>query len=820
MRDRAPAKLPKLVIASRRNIFLAAGLIWFVTIAGVWWFHAWQLRAITTVQKEEARIDASNLTKLNSSHAASVLERLDRLLRFLAEMTQEDRYVLKVVGAIASRIHLQQGVAAHVSIVSHDGAVLYSSADALIGMDLSDKPFFRAHQSHDTGELLISDPVQEPVSGKWLIPLSRRINRKDGSFDGIALSAIPVAYFIQQYESVELLPQSIQLLAKVDGVILARLRGKSVVLGNMRSGQRILEDIRKGNTSGDAVARSEVDGIERAYHYRVVPGFPLIVMAGLSVDEVVALADESRNALVVESSLLTLVLSILVGAILSVVLRQRRQIEEGSRLTRFLLDGEERWNLALQGAGTTLWDWNARDDQIYVLSSGENPLDPLREMSFSMSEWLAMVHPQDRQKARDKFVAHLQQKGPLYEMELRHLGGGAEYRQYVVHGVSQFDTGHRVTRMTGYARDCTVERLAEAAAKVRTAQLDAVFELSSDGFVTFDEGRRVKFVNRAFEQITGLPLDAVAGLSSDEFVKKLQARCEPTQLFPEMSRLREIARSVGRNDFGLVELAQPHRRVLRVSLKETSQDAVSQIIFLRDMTQLVEVEEMKSEFLAMAAHELRTPMTSIMGFVELLVTGEIPPEHSTEFHEIILGQCHRIAKILDELLDLARIEAGGSKEFNITNVNLKEVVKEVVDSFNVPQGRVAPDVDLPDLMCRADAGKARQVILNILSNAYKYSSEQCGPVNVTLVPLASHEIGKYVGIKIVDCGQGMAPKELERVFERFFRADKADGTPGTGLGMSIVKEIMDVLGGQVLIESAVGFGTAVTLLFPCDSGQG
>jgi signal transduction histidine kinase len=170
--------------------------------------------------------------------------------------------------------------------------------------------------------------------------------------------------------------------------------------------------------------------------------------------------------------------------------------------------------------------------------------------------------------------------------------------------------------------------------------------------------------------------------------------------------------------------------------------------------------------------------------------------------------------ILDELLDLARIEAGGSQDIHLTRINLREVVQGLVNSFQLPQGRVAPQVVLPDLYCSADLRKVNQIVLNILSNAYKYSAGQGGLVSITLAGPELTENDHLAGIVIQDHGMGMAPQHVALIFERFYRVDKSCAIPGTGLGMSIVKELMDLLKGKILITSALGQGTTVTLLFP------
>ncbi|MEI7612580.1 MAG: HAMP domain-containing sensor histidine kinase [Betaproteobacteria bacterium] len=232
---------------------------------------------------------------------------------------------------------------------------------------------------------------------------------------------------------------------------------------------------------------------------------------------------------------------------------------------------------------------------------------------------------------------------------------------------------------------------------------------------------------------------------------------------------------------------------------------------------------MKSEFLATAAHELRTPMASIFGFSEILLTQEFDEDRRHEFLSIIHKQSKLMASILNELLDLARIEERRGKDFVFQATDVQALVNEVVDGFKLPEGRSAPTLLMPTetLFIMADQKKAQQAIINVLSNAFKYSPED-GEICVTIERAVIDAIGDadtralsdMVTIRILDHGIGMTPEQLERVFQRFYRADTSGKIPGTGLGMSITKEIINLHHGVIDISSQISYGTVVTLKFP------
>jgi signal transduction histidine kinase len=269
-------------------------------------------------------------------------------------------------------------------------------------------------------------------------------------------------------------------------------------------------------------------------------------------------------------------------------------------------------------------------------------------------------------------------------------------------------------------------------------------------------------------------------------------------------------------------MAGSGRHVLEIGLRLSDTETVSQILYFRDVTRETEVDRMKSEFLSHAAHELRTPMASIYGYSELMMTQEFAEQERSEFMAIIHRQCEQMISIINELLDLVRIDDRRGKDFQFVSVDAVDLLRAVSADFGVPANREAVLLEVSVACCtvRADPQKLRQVVRNILSNAYKYSFAG-GSVTISLLDVALDPSGVpgRVGICVRDEGMGMTPAQLARVFERFYRADASGNVPGTGLGMSIVKEIIELHGGTVDIVSQLGQGTTVTLWLPAASDR-
>ncbi|MCF8211192.1 MAG: hypothetical protein K9K38_17590, partial [Rhodoferax sp.] len=364
-------------------------------------------------------------------------------------------------------------------------------------------------------------------------------------------------------------------------------------------------------------------------------------------------------------------------------------------------------------------------------------------------------------------------------------------------------------------RDIRARRAADLVIQDRTEQLNAIFALSPDGFVTFDRERRVKYVSPAFTRMTAQAAGVLDGLDERGFSDWLGQRCNAGSSGLDITALRNKVAEKKADASQTIEITGDGKRVLKIGLRCSDSTSVSQILYFRDVTHETEVDQMKSEFLSTAAHELRTPMASIFGFSEVLLHQELDRESQKEFLDIIYKQSKLMAKILDELLDLARIESRRGKDFRYSQVCLQDLAADLAKSFIPPEGRDPVELVLPEdrALVLADSGKLRQAMLNVLSNAYKYSPGG-GPVVLEIGTASQYCATPRIWIHISDQGIGMTPEQRERVCERFYRADTSGKTSGTGLGMSIVKEIIDLHGGELAISSTLGQGTRVSFCLP------
>ncbi len=357
-------------------------------------------------------------------------------------------------------------------------------------------------------------------------------------------------------------------------------------------------------------------------------------------------------------------------------------------------------------------------------------------------------------------------------------------------------------------------------ARRRSQQMDTILELGQNGMVLVDPGGHVLHANGALLRMLDMRREQLPGLTAAALDAHLAGLLEPGQpcgpwFGGAAADPTERAAARGDTPSRVLRLARPRACVVEISARRSEDGALA--IYLRDITAEFEVDRMKSEFLTTAAHELRTPMVSVFGFTELLLNRPIDETRRRDVLQTIHRQCGRLITMVNDLLDLARIESRQGQVLQRRSVDLTELVQEAVQAQHVGDRmhRIALSLGTPGTApatARLDRDKTVQALSNVLSNAVKYSPAG-GEIRVDLVP-GRLESQPTLGVRVRDPGIGMSAPQLARVFERFYRADPSGNIPGTGLGMSLVKEIVELQGGRIEIDSKEGQGTTVTLWFP------
>jgi len=368
-----------------------------------------------------------------------------------------------------------------------------------------------------------------------------------------------------------------------------------------------------------------------------------------------------------------------------------------------------------------------------------------------------------------------------------------------------------------YLKDLRATYDQQRAISIKNAEIDAIFTLSPDGLASFDDNGRLSAHNRSLCEILGVDPDHLkSGISHGDF----WALIKNISHAPE----QEIVTRSTATEEGVIAINSPKEKLIRYSkqIPRQDQDSQSCVYYFRDITREFQLDAMKSSFLATAAHELRTPLTTILGFSELLSTQEYGEQERLELANSIFRHSLQLRDLINDLLDLAKIEATGVNLLKTKAHDVRSILTDLFNGTSVPrEGKrfidrheITLEMDTTgSLVAMLDEDKIRRAIHNLLSNAAKYSAASV-PIKLS-VQTVDRSGRKFINIRVTDHGIGMTPDELNHAFVRFWRADNTSGSiPGTGLGLSLVKEIVDMHHGTVDIASQYGVGTTVSLLLP------
>ena len=335
------------------------------------------------------------------------------------------------------------------------------------------------------------------------------------------------------------------------------------------------------------------------------------------------------------------------------------------------------------------------------------------------------------------------------------------------------------------------------------------------------------------EQILARLADGVALLDPDGRIVRVNdglARLIDAPRPPEGSAFRDAVRSPELDE--LIEDAVTSRRTLERDVRLWAQrsrllratatplvreDGVALVLVLHDLTEVEAAHRMRQDFVANVSHDLRTPLTSVRGYAETLLDGGLEDvEHREEFVRIIRDQTTRLQALVDDLMTLAELERPGAA-LRLERFDLREPVEHqaAVARDRARRAGLAFEVDsAPPIEVRADRARIEQVMANLLDNAVKYTER--GGVRVSM-----GVDGRRAWCAVRDTGPGIPSEDLPRIFERFYRVDKARSRElgGTGLGLSIVKHIANLHGGEVSVDSTLGHGSTFRFEIPLEPGD-
>ena len=379
----------------------------------------------------------------------------------------------------------------------------------------------------------------------------------------------------------------------------------------------------------------------------------------------------------------------------------------------------------------------------------------------------------------------------------------------IIQVTRKFSEGDFTHRIINYSKDeigeltLTLNKMAQdledkiKEIRQQNQELAAIFNSMIEGIVVIDKTSRIVSLNPAIEKIFGVSKEDAQGKIFLETIRN--------------NEILEIINKVLSNGKVLsaeVTLVFPVQGIFEVNATPIFEnDSVNGcLVVIHDITEIRRLETIRRDFVANVSHELKTPLTSIKGFVETLLEGALDDkENNRNFLKIIQSHAERLDSLVNDLLSLSSLE---SKEMVLykEEINLNHELTEVISGFKSQVKKKGIEIknEIPaGISLKADKGRIKQVFTNLIDNAVKFNKEK------GFVRIYAEQLNNKIRISVEDSGIGIPAKDIPRIFERFYRVDKARSRElgGTGLGLSIVKHIVELHGGMVEVESTEGLGS-------------
>jgi two-component system, OmpR family, phosphate regulon sensor histidine kinase PhoR len=389
------------------------------------------------------------------------------------------------------------------------------------------------------------------------------------------------------------------------------------------------------------------------------------------------------------------------------------------------------------------------------------------------------------------------------ERLVRQIGLGENPRTFLVDGAVQ-------TQRVALALEAIAKRQQMLEQKISegTFGTQTIFRAMQDGLLVVDVERRITLANETLGQLFGLSeisvganlLETIRDATLDQLIAETLRGGEPRQC--ELVLAHSTDRSAR-----YIELSA-------VPMKNDRSEVTGAVVLFHDITELKKLDQVRRDFVANVSHELRTPLSILHGYIETLRDNpKTAPGELARILEIMERHSKRLALLVDDLLVLAQLESA-APNVHFGKVRVAELFRNVVHDwekkFAEKELKVIVDLSAKLPAIRGDETRLHEVLYNLLDNAVKYS-HQHGEIR-----LQAERRGNEIALSVSDNGAGIGKDDLPRIFERFYRVDKARSRAlgGTGLGLSIVKHIAQLHGGRVEAESELGRGTTVCVLIP------
>jgi PAS domain S-box-containing protein len=797
----------------RRHLSLQATAAFVVVLACISLIgtDVWRTYATRSEALRDAWTDASNLTRSIARHAEDSFRAVDGALVGLVERLEVDGTSDVALQRLHRVLETQVAVLPQldvIAIVDEHGDPIAISLASRSFANYADREYFQFHRSHRDRAPRIGMPLQSKLAHAWVIPVSQRFDHPDGSFAGVVVATIDIAYFQKFYETFNIGPESAIFFSLTDGTLLVRRPFVESNIGKSFAGSGIFREYLPYAPAGEGEITSPVDGVTRLSSYRTLTAYPLVVAAGISKAE--ALSPWRRKAIGD-----VFVTSALAGIIGFLGIWLSHQVRKQIRAQSTRRERDEHFRVALDAGRLATWDQD--------LIAGTATRSPRAGEIYGISEeeintpgkWLDMVHPDDRDRIADMVTAAKEGRG-AYAAEFRFRRSDGQERWIMTSGSIFHDAHGTPVRAVGVIQDVTERHEVESAVREREALNRSIIDAAPIGMLIMSNAGAITQANLQAEKMFGYPQGGLVGQPiaavvpehgiDESFIRDSEARGLVAER--HLAGLRRDGSTVP-IEIGISPIETRKGRIIVASVIDITRRTAAQRAVQQAKEEAESANRAKSEFLASMSHEIRTPMNGIIGFAELLLDGELSDAQRRQV-TLLKDSGASLLAIINDILDLSKIEAGKLEleRIAMSPVSVADGAMSIIRGQAAAKGlelRAELADDLPAWI-EGDPTRLRQILLNLLSNAVKFTSSGTITLHLSRQGRAADSLMRFA---VSDTGLGIPADRQHLLFQNFSQIDGSITRRfgGTGLGLAISKRLTEAMGGSIGVESEPGEGS-------------